>query len=98
MPDRRIIVEIVNSGKLPLQFNPDICNGCNVCVEICQVDVLLPHPEKGNPPIVAFGDECWYDGSCVAACPREGAIKLKALPKNSVHVKRKTTGEDFYIK
>ena len=78
-------------------FNPDICNGCNVCVDVCQVDLFIPNPEKGKPPILLFPEECWFDGSCVEVCPKPGAIKLNHLPRNRVHWKRKETGEDFWL-
>jgi ferredoxin len=39
-------------------FNPDICIGCNRCVEVCQVDVYIPNPVKGDPPIILHPDEC----------------------------------------
>ncbi len=85
------------SDALPLTFDEHKCNGCNRCVEVCQVDVLMPHPERGRPPVIAFPGECWYCGCCVVECPRPGAIGLDGLPQNRVHVKRPSTGEDFYV-
>ncbi len=73
----------------PITFNEDICDGCNRCVEVCQVDILIPNPEKGKPPLVLYPGECWYGGSCVEVCPKPGAIKLNSLPKNRVHWKQK---------
>ena len=70
--------------SLPLVFNEDQCTGCNSCVEVCQVDLLAPHPEPGKPPIILFPGECWYCGCCVAACPQEGAIELKEILANQV--------------
>lgn len=61
----------------PLIFDPEVCTGCNKCVNICQVDVLLPNPKKGRPPLVAYPGECWYGGCCVEVCPKDGAIKLR---------------------
>ncbi len=81
----------------PVTFDPEICNGCNRCIEVCQVDILIPNPKKGGFPVIAFPGECWYCGCCVAECPLPGAIHLNRLPQNSVHWKRKTTGEDFYL-
>lgn len=81
----------------PVTFDPDLCIGCNLCVEVCQVDIMLPGPEAGSPPVVAFPDECWYDGSCVAACPVPGAILLNWLGKDRVCYRRKETGQDFHI-
>ena len=73
----------------PLTFDPEICNGCNLCVEVCQVDVLSPNPEQGNPPVVLYPGECWYCGCCVDACPRPGAIELKVPLASRVHWKPK---------
>lgn len=60
----------------PILFDEGKCVGCNACVNICQVDVFIPNPEKGKPPIVLFPGECWYCGCCVMECPIEGAIRL----------------------
>ena len=81
----------------PVSFEPELCIGCNICVDVCQVDVMIPNPEEGLPPIVAFPGECWYDGSCVDACPEPGAISLNSLPRNRVHIRRKETGHDSQI-
>lgn len=78
----------VSAASHPLVFDPDICNGCNQCIEVCQVDLLVPNPEKGRPPIVLYPDECWYGGCCVAVCPLPGAIRLNHPPMNRVHWKR----------
>lgn len=81
----------------PLTFDTDICIGCNICVDLCQVDIMVPNPDEGAPPIVLFPGECWYDGSCVSACPLPGAISLNSIMANKVHCRRKQTGEDFYV-
>jgi NAD-dependent dihydropyrimidine dehydrogenase PreA subunit len=39
--------------------------------------MLIPNPEKGQPPIVLYPGECWYCGCCVMECPVEGAITLR---------------------
>lgn len=77
----------------PVIFDPDICDGCNRCIEVCQVDILIPNPERGKHPIVIYPGECWYGGCCVAICPRQGAIKLNHPLMNRVRWKRKDTGE-----
>lgn len=81
----------------PVVFNADVCNGCNRCVEVCLMDVFIPSPQKGKPPVVLYPDECWYDGSCVMACPRAGAIKLNHPLTQRVRFKRKDTGEHFRV-
>jgi NAD-dependent dihydropyrimidine dehydrogenase PreA subunit len=68
---------IVPCSAEPLLFNPDICIGCNYCVEVCQVDVLIPNPEKGKPPVTLYPGECYYCGCCVMECPKKGAVKLR---------------------
>ena len=89
-PKRRIFVSPETSPFLPLTFNPEICNACNRCVEVCQVDIMIPNPDSGKPPIVLYPGECWYGGCCVEACPRPGAIKLNTPLFSRVHWKRKT--------
>ena len=78
------------AGARPLIFNPEICNGCGACIEICQVDILIPHPEKGNPPIVLYPGECWYCGCCVGVCPHPDAVKMNIPLMNRVFWKKKS--------
>lgn len=78
----------------PITFNPDICIGCNQCIEVCQVDLFVPNPLKNKPPIVLYPGECWYCGSCVVACPKPGAIKLNPLSMNRVHWKLKSDSDE----
>jgi len=78
---------------MPVVFDETICTGCNKCVTICTMDVLLPNPEKGKPPIIMYPEECWYGGDCVEECPRTGAIRLRHPLMSRVHYKNKETGE-----
>ena len=66
----------VPCSSSPLHFDSVKCIGCNSCARVCQCDVLLPSPTKGEHPVVVYPGECWYCGACVMACPREGAIRL----------------------
>lgn len=59
----------------PITFDQNKCIGCNRCLEACQIDLMIPSPTKGQHPIVAYPDECWYCGCCVMECPT-GAIQL----------------------
>ncbi len=72
----------------PIAIDEHLCRGCNQCIDVCQVDLFLPNVEKGQPPIIMYPGECWYDGSCVEACPIPGAITLNTLLINRVHWKR----------
>jgi NAD-dependent dihydropyrimidine dehydrogenase PreA subunit len=77
MMDGEFLVRFVPSSANPLKFDESLCIGCNICVETCQVDILLPNPVKGKPPLVPWPGECYYCGSCVMQCPRKGAITLR---------------------
>lgn len=81
----------------PVIFNADLCNGCNRCVEVCVMDVFIPNPQKGKPPIIIYPEECWYGGGCVNHCPVEGAITLNHPLMQRVHYKRKDTEEHFWV-
>ena len=81
----------------PVVIDAEICIACNKCVEVCQMDVFIPNPEKDKPPLVLYPDECWYGGSCVDFCPVDGAIKLNHPLMQRVRYKRKATGEHFRI-
>jgi NAD-dependent dihydropyrimidine dehydrogenase PreA subunit len=69
----------------PITIDEVLCIGCNLCVLVCQADLFLPSPVKGGPPVVFYGAECWYEGSCVDHCPVPGAITLNAQLFNRVH-------------
>lgn len=78
-------------------INPDLCNGCNTCVEVCRQHIFLPNPVKGKPPIVLNPEECWFAGCCVLCCPVPGALKVIHPLMQRVGWKRKETGEYFRI-
>lgn len=61
----------------PIVFDESRCVGCNRCANICQVDIFIPNPVKGKPPVVLYPGECYYCGSCVMVCPNPGAISLE---------------------
>ena len=97
--DKIYIVPNVATPSRPVIRNPEICNGCNTCVNICQIDVYIPNPERGKPPITLHPDECWYCGCCVNECPRRnlGAIKFNWPLQQRGFYKRKSTGEIFRV-
>lgn len=72
------------------------CVGCNICTTKCRSQTLLPHPEKGQPPVVIYPDECWFCGACAEAC-EVGAITMNYPINQRIFFKRKETGEIFRI-
>ncbi|OGT79053.1 MAG: hypothetical protein A3J35_05905 [Gammaproteobacteria bacterium RIFCSPLOWO2_02_FULL_52_10] len=82
-----------------LQFDLDTCSGCNMCVDVCPTDVLMPNPEIGQPPIVVYAEECWYCGGCVEECSRSNSLTLlhPTSQRISVNWKRRETGELFRL-
>ena len=81
----RMFPNIVTPSN-PVIFDENVCTGCNICVDICVMDILMPNPEADKPPIILYPDECYYDGLCVSNCPvwQKGAIKLNNQVKGSL--------------
>lgn len=75
-PGKELRAAPVPCSARPIRYDEALCIGCNRCVEACQVDILLPSPARGKPPIVMYPGECYYCGCCVMECPRKGAIRL----------------------
>jgi NAD-dependent dihydropyrimidine dehydrogenase PreA subunit len=88
------VPNVATPGR-PAIFNPEICNGCNTCVEHCPMDVFIPNPEEGKCPIILHPEECWYCGTCVNDCPRPGAVKFNWPLQQRGYWKRKATGQVF---
>jgi Na+-translocating ferredoxin:NAD+ oxidoreductase subunit B len=60
-------------------FEPDLCIGCEACLERCQMEAFTP---AGG--IVAFNPErCIGCGLCISTCP-SGALELKRLPDSEL--------------
>ena len=74
-----------------------LCKGCNRCVKVCRTEVLVMNPERGEPPIVLYPDECWFCGCCVEHCPETGAIRVEYPLNQRVGWRRKESGEYFRI-
>ena len=75
----KCIEMLLCTSHIPIKFDETVCTGCNNCVEACMNDVLVPHPEKKNPPIVFHPDECWYCGCCVMECPHQDKDAIEGL-------------------
>lgn len=90
MADKSFIQSHEMQASKPIVFDTSKCTGCNLCVEICQVDIFIPSSEKGSPPVILYPGECWYCGCCVMVCPSAGAITLRHPLMNRVHWTVKT--------
>jgi NAD-dependent dihydropyrimidine dehydrogenase PreA subunit len=86
----------VTTPSRPVIFT-DKCKGCNLCVEVCPIDVYIPNPRKGSPPVILHPDECWYCGTCVNVCNVPGAIEFNWPLQQRGYWKRKATGEVFRV-
>ena len=81
-----------------IQFDDTVCTGCNLCVDVCPTDVMMPHPEKHNSPIILYPEECWFCGVCAEECNHGGIIMpYPASQKISTNWKRVETGEYFRL-
>jgi NAD-dependent dihydropyrimidine dehydrogenase PreA subunit len=60
-------------GKLLPSINPDVCAGCDECVEACPLDCL--EVVEGVATLQS-PKACRGEGLCVSACPRR-AIRLE---------------------
>ena len=59
MKNIEMTVTPVPCSVRPILYDETQCIGCNRCAKVCQVDILIPNPEKGKPPIVAYPGECY---------------------------------------
>ena len=53
------------------KVNPDLCEGCESCVEVCPADVFVMEDGKGK---VVSGDDCLDCGACAEECPANAII------------------------
>ena len=63
-----------------LEFNEDLCKGCNLCVDVCPKDILRLDTArvnaKGYNPIICTDEKiCVACGICAMICP-DSAIKV----------------------
>ena len=97
MEEEKVYIVPNHTGPtIAVSIDPELCVGCNACVNICRIQTLLPNPKRGEPPVVAYPDECWYCACCVEAC-RTGALQMHLPINQRVFFKDKETGKVFRL-
>ena len=81
MSDKVYVVPNPMTPCQPVEFDVNLCTGCNTCVNVCHTDIFIPNSEKGKPPIILYPDECWFCGSCVEHCPVSALSLCDGLPQ-----------------
>ncbi|MDF3001483.1 MAG: 4Fe-4S ferredoxin iron-sulfur binding domain protein [Bacillota bacterium] len=79
-----------------IKIDPAKCIACYQCAQICRCNVLMENPEKGQPPVLVYPEECWHCAVCTENCPT-GAIEFDHPINQKITWKRKATGELFRI-
>jgi NAD-dependent dihydropyrimidine dehydrogenase PreA subunit len=90
MAQRVYAIPNIATPNRPVINDAELCLGCNGCVEVCPIDVFIPAPEVGAPPIILHPEECWYcEGIAVGvdqlvrtwrAGPSTGWLRQAAIP------------------
>lgn len=81
------LANVIAKSSFVNQIDPDLCTGCEICLDYCQFDALTMEG-------VAVVDQirCVGCGVCVRACP-DGAFTLVRRPEAEVKVPVKTERE-----
>ena len=54
------------------KIDPELCNGCSICVNSCPMDVIRLEKET-RKAVIMYPEDCMICGWCIADCP-ENAI------------------------
>lgn len=66
-------------ARCSIEFNPDVCKGCGICVEACPpkgVRLSAKLNCQGVYPAQHIDELCQGCGTCYYFCPELGAIRL----------------------
>ncbi|RLC78572.1 MAG: hypothetical protein DRJ03_23565 [Chloroflexi bacterium] len=51
-----------------IEINPETCNKCGSCVQVC-AEGVFEKQDKASLPVAAHPERCFFCGQCVAVCP-----------------------------
>ncbi|MHA1301254.1 MAG: 4Fe-4S binding protein [Candidatus Helarchaeota archaeon] len=66
--------EMLNQSRYQAEVDPDICIGCETCIDKCQFNAISIEDGKA----IIDQKNCWGCGNCATNCP-ESAINLKQI-------------------
>lgn len=70
--NRMTVDPLKNNWPVP-QIDPNKCDGCNLCVQVCPNQVLALHNKTA---LVANPQKCDYSGLCEQICPQNAIQRV----------------------
>jgi len=71
---------------IEIRIDKDKCKGCNICIEVCQAEVLdisgKTNPHGYLPPQIKNIDNCTGCGICEMLCP-DFAIRVSIMKEEN---------------
>jgi NAD-dependent dihydropyrimidine dehydrogenase PreA subunit len=62
------------------RIDPELCNGCGICINTCQIDVICMD-KKQKKAFIKYPQECMVCGLCELDCPQHA---ITVSPKTNV--------------